>query len=438
MHNFLLIFIAFLLVLLNAFFVAAEFGMVKIRATKIQAIKDRYGLRGRILEEVHSKLDAYLSACQLGITLASLGLGWIGEPAFAHLLEPIFEFAGVTSPQIITVAAFLAAFSIISFLHIVVGELMPKSLAIRESVIISIWTAVPLYAFYWIMYPAIWLLNSCSNLFLSLLGLNSSGAHEGVYSSDELKLILSGSHLHGELDKDERDILEHTLDLAELNVTEVMRPADEMMILNINEPFELISQKILKNRYSRYPVYDSNKKEMIGVIHVKDLFADLLQQKQVSTISSYIRPILKVSHKLPAMDLLRKFRTGMPHFALVYKNKTTLLGYVTLDNLLHVMIGRIKDEFHKTHDDWIKNADGSITTKGDCSLYSLERALNCDITLTPEEEDLNTLYGLIITRHGKLPKEGEIIEFAEFDALVEKIQDSSLSKIKIVPKSDEL
>ncbi len=438
MHNLLLIFIAFLLVLLNAFFVAAEFGMVKIRSTKIQAIKDLYGLRGRILEEVHSNLDAYLSACQLGITLASLGLGWIGEPAFAHLLEPLFKFIGVTSPQIITIAAFLTAFSIISFLHIVVGELMPKSLAIRESVIISVWTAVPLYAFYWLMYPAIWLLNSCSNLFLSLLGLNSSGSHEGVYSSDELKLILSGSHLHGELDKDERDILEHTLDLAELNVTEVMRPADEMMILNLHEPFELIAEKILKNRYSRYPVYDSNKKEMVGVIHVKDLFADLLQQKQVNTITSYIRPILKVSHKLPAMDLLRKFRTGMPHFALVYKNKNTLLGYVTLDNLLHIMIGRIKDEFHKTHDDWVKNADGTITTKGDCSLYSLERALNRDITLTQEEEDLNTLYGLIVTRHGKLPKEGEIIEFAEFDALVEKIQDSSLSQIKIIPKPDVL
>lgn len=434
MHNFLLIFIAFLLVLLNAFFVAAEFGMVKIRTTKIQAIKDRYGLRGRILEEVHSQLDAYLSACQLGITLASLGLGWIGEPAFAHLLEPLFEFIGVNSPKIITVAAFLTAFSIISFLHIVVGELMPKSLAIRESVIISIWTAVPLYVFYWIMYPAIWLLNSCSNLFLSLLGLNSSSGHEGVYSSDELKLILSGSHLHGELDKDERDILEHTLDLAELNVTEVMRPADEMMILNLNEPFELISQKILKNRYSRYPVYDSRIKEMIGVIHVKDLFADLLQHNEISTLTPYIRPVLKVSHKLPAMDLLRKFRTGMPHFALVYKNKSTLLGYVTLDNLLHVMIGRIKDEFHKTHDDWLKNSDGTITTKGDCSLYSLERALDCDITLTPEEEDLNTLYGLIITRHGKLPKEGEVIEFVEFDALIEKIQDSSLSKIKIIPK----
>lgn len=438
MHNLMLIFLAFLLVLLNAFFVAAEFGMVKIRATKIQAIKDRYGLRGRILEQVHRQLDAYLSACQLGITLASLGLGWIGEPAFAQLLEPLFLFAGITSPQIITFTSFLVAFSIISFLHIVVGELMPKSLAIRQSMIISIWTAIPLYAFYWLMYPAIWALNSCSNFFLSILGLNSSSHHEGTYSSDELKLILSGSHLHGELDKDEREILEHTLDLAELNVTEVMRPADEMVALNLDEPFAIIAQKILKNRFSRYPVYDTAKKEMVGVIHVKDLFADLLMQKEINTVTPYIRPILKVTHKLPAMDLLRKFRAGMPHFALVYKNKSTLIGFVTLDNLLHIMIGRIKDEFHKTHDDWVKNPDGSISTKGDCSLYSLERALDCDITLSSEEEELNTLYGLIITRHGKLPKEGEIIPFTEFDALVEQVQDSSIIKIKIIPKTENI
>ncbi|CAM3007717.1 hemolysin family protein [Legionella worsleiensis] len=433
MHNLMLIFLAFLLVLLNAFFVAAEFGMVKLRATKIQTIKIHYGLRGRILAQIHQQLDAYLSACQLGITLASLGLGWIGEPAFAHLLEPVFVYAGITSLQIITFSSFLVAFTLISFLHIVVGELMPKSLAIRQSVIISLWTAIPLYAFYWIMYPVIWTLNSCSNFFLSLLGLDNSSHHEGIYSSDELKLILSGSHLHGDLDKDEREILEHTLDLAELNVTEVMRPVDEMMTLNHDEPFAIIAQKILKNRFSRYPVFDKTQKDMVGVIHVKDVFADLLMQKEINTITPYIRPILKVSHKLPAMDLLRKFKAGMPHFALVYKNKTTLLGFVTLDNLLHVMIGRIKDEFHKTHDDWIKNSDGTITTKGDCSLYSLERALDCDITLTPEEEELNTLYGLIITRHGKLPKEGEVIQFNEFSAWVEKVQDSSIVQIKIVP-----
>lgn len=427
-----------ILVLINAFFVAAEFSMVKLRATRVQAIKENYGLRGHILEQIHKQLDAYLSACQLGITLASLGLGWIGEPAFAYLLEPVFIFLGLTSPHFITLGSFFIAFFFISFLHIVVGELMPKSLAIRQAELVSIWTSLPLYGFYWLMYPAIWLLNYCSNFFLSKMRLDSAAKQpEGLYSSEELKLILNASHLHGELEEAEREILEHTLDLATLSVTEVMRPTNEMISLDINEPFEILSQKILKNRYSRYPVYDSNTKDIIGVIHVKDLFADLLLNKKLNDLSPYIRPILKVSHQLPAMDLLRKFREGMPHFALVYKNKYNNLGFVTLDNLLHVLIGRIKDEFHKTHDDWVKNSDGSITTKGDCSLYSLERALDCDITVTPDEEDLNTLYGLIITRHGKLPKEGEIISFDEFDALIEKVKDSGINRIKIIPKLNE-
>lgn len=425
-----------ILVLLNAFFVAAEFSMVKLRTTRVQAIKEQYGIRGHILEQVHKQLDAYLSACQLGITLASLGLGWIGEPAFATLLEPVFSFLGVTSPQFIAISAFFIAFLIISFLHIVVGELMPKSLAIRQSELISIWTAIPLYGFYWVMYPAIWMLNSCSNFFLSQMGLNVSNQHEGFYSSEELKLILNSSHLHGELDKDERDIIEHTLDLGELKVTEVMRTTDEMVMLDIYQPFEMISKKILTNRYSRYPVYDSKAKKVIGVIHVKDLFADLLLKKEIDSLAPYLRPVLKVSHKLPAMDLLRKFQEGMPHFALVYKSKDSLLGFITLDNLLHVLIGRIKDEFHKTHDDWVKNYDGSFTTKGECSIYSLERALDCDITVTSEEEDLDTLYGLIITRYGKLPKEGETIHFDEFDALIEKVQDSSITKVRITPKPE--
>ncbi|BCA96485.1 hypothetical protein TUM19329_28460 [Legionella antarctica] len=268
------------------------------------------------------------------------------------------------------------------------------------------------------------------------MGLDVSNQHEGFYSSDELKLILNSSHLHGQLDQDERDIIEHTLDLGELKVTEVMRPTDEMVMLNINQSFEMVSKKIVTYGYSRYPVYDSNTKKVIGVIHIKDLFADLLLKKEISSLAPYIRPVLKVSHKLPAMDLLRKFQEGMPHFALVYKSKDSLLGFITLDNLLHILIGRIKDEFHKTHDDWVKNSDGSFTTKGECSIYSLERALDCDITVTADEEDLDTLYGLIITRCGKLPKEGETITFDEFDALIEKIQDSFITRVRITPKSE--
>lgn len=434
MMNLILILVALSLVLLNAFFVAAEFGMVKLRHTRVQAIKHIHGLRGKILEEIHTHLDAYLSACQLGITLASLGLGWIGEPAFAHLLEPLFVFLGVISPQFITVVAFLIAFSVISFLHIVVGELMPKSIAIRNAETISVWTSIPLYGFYWVMFPAIWFLNACSNWLLKLFRLDAAQNNESFYSSEELKLILSGSYIHGELTQEESEIIEHTLDFAELSVTEVMRPYAEMIVLDLTQSIDNILKTVIDTRYSRYPILDPASNDVVGIVHVKDLFAAISTDKNITNLEPFIRPVLKVPYNLPAMDLLRKFREGMPHFALVYKGKETLLGFVTLDNLLHVLFGRIKDEFHKTQDDWVKNSDGTILAKGDCSIYSLERALDQDITLQADEENLDTLAGLMIVRAGTLPRVGEKISFDEFDAVIEEIQGSYIRRIKIIPK----
>ena len=178
MENILLIVAALFLVALNGFFVAAEFGLVKLRQTRIRAIVKTQGLRGRILATVHNQLDAYLSACQLGITLASLGLGWIGEPAFASLLEPLFALLGVSSPELIHGVSFVFAFVIISFLHIVVGELAPKSMAIRNPERIGLWCAMPLYGFYWTMYPAIWLLNLSANWVLRITGLGGVHGHD--------------------------------------------------------------------------------------------------------------------------------------------------------------------------------------------------------------------------------------------------------------------
>lgn len=433
MSNILYIFLAVALVLLNAFFVAAEFSMVKLRSTRLEVIKKTHGLRGKILDQVHQHLDTYLSACQLGITLASLGLGWVGEPAFAHLLEPIFTYLSITSSQFTVAISFATAFFIISFLHIVIGELMPKSLAIRQAELISIWTAPGLYLFYWVMYPIIWILNTCSNLLLKLVGLSEFQQGENFYSSDELKVILSSSFLHGEISQEETDIIEHTLDLAELSVTEVMRPYSEMVMLQLQEPIHSTLQKIVKHRYSRYPVFDQKKNIILGVIHVKDLFAAMIEGKQIESLMPFIRPILKVSHQSAAMDLFRKFRAGMPHFAVVYKTKDTMLGFVTLDNLLHILFGRVRDEFHKTQDDWIKNEDGTITAKGDCSIYSLEQALDRDITLTSDEVNLDTLAGLMIVRAGTLPKVNDKIEFKEFSAIIQEMEGSSIKKIHIIP-----
>ncbi len=433
MYNILLIILAFLLVFLNAFFVAAEFSMVKLRATKVQEIKEQYGLRGRILDKIHKKLDAYLSACQLGITLASLGLGWIGEPAFAYILVPVFHLLGIHSESVIEVSSFFIAFFIISYLHIVLGELLPKSIALRQAEVISLWTAIPLYFFYQLMYPAIWLLNSCSNFILNKIDFKVK-AEEGLYSNDELKLILNSSHTHGELDHDEKEMLKNALDLAELKVTDIMRTKEHMVTLDTRDSVEVIEQKILNSRYSRYPVYDRKVKKIIGFIHVKDLFPDLLTKKEIKDLTLYIRPVLNVSPHLPVLDLLRKFRRGLPHFALVYKNSSTLWGFITLDDLLHILFGKIKDEFHKTHDDWIKNPDNTYSFRGTSSIYSLERALDCDITLYPNEEDKNSLNGLLMARNGSLPNEGDIIHFAEFYALIEEIDQSFIERIKITPK----
>ena len=427
----MLVLLALALVLLNAFFVAAEFGMVKLRATRVESIKNNYGLRGKILFDVHQHLDAYLSACQLGITFASLGLGWIGEPAFAYLMEPLLNFIGISSPPLTTLVAFFIAFSFISFLHIVVGELMPKSLAIRQSERVSVWTALPLYGFYWLMYPAIWLLNTCSNFLLKIFKLDAVHHGEQFHSTEEIKLLLNASHLHGELTEEEVDIIEHTLDLADLKVTEVMRFKEEMVMINIKKPINQIMDIIMEHRYSRYPVYDHDKKDIIGIIHVKDILPILYHKAEIKDLELLLRPVLKVSRSLPALDLLRKFREGMPHFALVYSGKDNFLGFVTLDTLLQVLIGRIKDEFHRTKVDWILNKDGSITASGNCSIYSLEQALDREIDV---EDDIDVLNELFLQRLHYLPKKGEHIVFPEFDAEIEKKKASKIIQVRIYPK----
>jgi CBS domain containing-hemolysin-like protein len=433
MINLFWIGLAFFLILLNAFFVAAEFGMVKLRNTRVLAIKNEYGLRGRILFQVHSQLDAYLSACQLGITLASLGLGWIGEPAVARLLEPIFLYFGLVSLEVTSVVSFVIGFALLSFLHIVVGELVPKSLAIRRSETISLWTSIPLYGFYWLMYPAIWLLNTCSNFLLKITGLSESHRGEHFYSTEEIKLLLSSSHLHGELSKEEVEMLEHTLEFTDLRVLEVMRPRDEIVMLDLQQPIPEIMQKVMQTRYSRYPVYDSETEEVSGIIHVKDLFSTLYKHNDIRDLHSILRPVLKVSRRLPALELLHKFRAGLPHFALVYSGSDSLIGFVTLDNLLQVFIGKIKDEFHRTREALRIDKEGDLLIKGDCSLYLLEQILEQKID--PDDEDeIDTLSGLILQKLGTIPQEGDKIEFEGFNAIVEKMQGARIIFVRVTLK----
>ncbi len=310
MENFLLILAALFLVALNGFFVAAEFGLVKLRQTRIRAIVKTQGFRGRILATVHNQLDAYLSACQLGITLASLGLGWIGEPAFARLLEPVFSFLGVASPELIHGVSFVFAFIVISFLHIVIGELAPKSMAIRSPEKVGLWCAVPLYGFYWGMYPVISVLNASANWVLKVAGLGQVPGHDTHYSSEELKLILragSGGK-HGKFTREEWKVLAQSLDFGDLNVADLMRPANELVSLSDANTLAENLQIIYRNRFSRYPYFDTEEQKVLGLLHLKDVFIAQQDGKAISNLKDYLRPVQYISPSLSALELLRRFR----------------------------------------------------------------------------------------------------------------------------------
>ncbi|MDY0962945.1 hemolysin family protein [Massilia sp. CFBP9026] len=439
MENILFLVLAFFLVALNGFFVAAEFSIVTLRKTRVRAIAKTTGLRGRILTKVHGQLDAYLSACQLGITLASLGLGWVGEPAFASLLEPVFAFLGVTSEELIHGVSFVVAFSVISFLHIVVGELAPKSLAIRLPESVALWCAMPLYAFYWAMYPAIYVLNASANTVLRMAGLAGAGGHDTHYSLDELKLILrtnTNTTTPGEkITQDDRNILAQSLDFSTLQVSELMRPINEVSALYASRSLEENLETVRRNRFSRYPYFDEEGEEVLGIIHLKDLYFALQAGRPVTDLTQFLRPVESISARTPAQDIFRRFRGGAPHFALIGEKGKRPVGFVTLDNLLGAMVGEIRDEFRMNENDWLKQTDGTYIGKASLPIFSLERLLGIDIDNEQMGlEDVESVGGLLMEKLGDIPKQGQRIGFPHFDVVVKKMNGPRILLVKVIPQ----
>lgn len=429
--NIALILAALLLVLLNGFFVAAEFGLVKLRQTRVRAIAKAYGWRGRILARVHRHLDAYLSACQLGITLASLGLGWVGEPAFARLLEPFFAALGVDDPKIIHGIAFLIAFLTISYLHIVVGELAPKSMAIRNPESIALWTAPPLYGFYWLMYPAIWFLNHSAATLLRRVGLGNGGSHDAYYSIEELKVILRGSRADEHVTDNEWRVLAQALDFRDLEVSDLMRPFGEAISLRQDASLGENLDRIVQHRFSRYPLLNADG-VVIGIVHLKDLFMAQHKGKLPTDLAAIAHPVPFVAADMPATELFRRFQEGMPHFAVANYDDGRPQGFLTLDNLLGALVGEIRDEFRRTSNDWVKLDDGSVMGKGSLPIFTLERTLGIDI----ESENAETVGGLVLWKLGELPKEGQRIEFGRFDVVVKKMSGPRIVLVRVYPHAD--
>lgn len=432
--NLLYLLAALLLVLLNGFFVAAEFALVKLRHTQAAGLAARHGWRGRVLLNVHEHLDAYLSACQLGITLSSLGLGWIGEPAFASLLEPLFARFEV-SPETSHIIAFVIAFTVISYLHIVLGELAPKSMAIRRPERMSLWTAAPLYAFYWLMYPAIWLLNASANRILRSAGLDTHN-EEQQYSSDELKLILHAKRAarSGRPVGEEFVMMSHALELPELVAGDLMRTRDQLAYLHQGMSLEQVLASFRNARYSRYPWFDEEEETVLGILHVKDLLQAMTENDgQVPDIPALLRPSVTVPLEAPVLDILKRFRSGHTHIALCAEESGRIAGFFTMEDVLEVIVGDIEDEHRRAGPGAVQRAaDGSFSISGGLPIFRLERMLERDI---PAPAHVNSVGGLIIDRLERLPTEGETLGFDDFDLIVRKMQGARIKTITVQPKT---
>jgi CBS domain containing-hemolysin-like protein len=416
-----------LLVLLNGFFVAAEFAIVKLRRTQADELARTEGLRGRVLLTVRSHLDAYLSACQLGITLASLGLGWIGEPAFARLLEPLLDAIGITDPKLVQSISFGFAFGLISFLHIVLGELAPKSLAIRRAESVSLNAALPLYAFYWVMYPFIWLLNGAANLILRRMGIELANEGDEAHSVDELRTVLRASHRHGEVGEVEAQIAARGLDLGELIVGDVMRPLGNLVWIDAGAGIDEVLAEVRSTRFTRYPVRDPQTGRFVGLLHIKDLITAPERLRDIGSLRKYLRPLPHMKEDDRLEDVLAAFRRGDPHFGIVTDILETETGYLTFEDIVESLFGPVEDEFAKTSPSWHREDDGSLVGEASLSILSLESELG--VVAPPVEA--NSVGGLVIETLGRIPNGGERVAWPELEIEVIAVHGPRIEQVRV-------
>ena len=452
METFLALIAALLLVALNGFFVAAEFALVKLRATRVATIAVQQGWQGRLLRRVHGRLDAYLSACQLGITLASLGLGWLGEPAFANLIGPLFPAMGVAE-HVGNAIALVFAFLLISFLHIVAGELAPKSLAIRMPERTGLIVAAPLYLFYWVMYPAIALLNACAGRVLKWMGLSADQHVEAPYEEEELALILRGSEKPRQFTQEEWNTLSHSLEFGRLRSSDLMRPLRDAVGFNVNDSIAEVIRVAREHRFSRYPLFGEDGDSVIGMIDLKDLLfaqaANTMASESTGTslddpsnltiaattpctLTSLMRPVLHVLPETPALELLREFRSGAPHFSVVGRPELAPIGFVTLSDLASALVGQIKDDVRETAVEWRRLPDGSVEGQASLTIVSLEHVLGVHFGNQHSE----SVGGMILDKLGELPLAGHVIEFEPASIQVKELIGPRIGAVIVTPRDD--
>jgi CBS domain containing-hemolysin-like protein len=422
------IFLTFFLVFLNGFFVAAEFAIVKVRASQIE-IKAKSGSRvTKIAKHITQHLDGYLAATQLGITLASLGLGWVGEEVMTEIVHNFFGLFGITlSTSLGSSIGLILAFSIITILHIVFGELAPKSLAIQRPVGVTMGVALPLQFFYLVFRPVIRMLNGLANLVLKIFGINPVAGNEAHHSSEELQYLLEQGKETGAIDRSEHELIKNVFDFNERVVKNIMVPRTKIFGIELATAHQELIEALIREGYSRVPVYDESIDKIVGIVHTKDILP-LLVSNQNLVLSEIIRKPYFIPETKKINDLLGELQQKRMQIAIVLDEFGGTAGMVTLEDIVEELVGEIQDEYDEEKPIVEKVSENEFVVNASASLYDVNEYLPHDL---PEDGDYDTLSGLVSDVFGRIPEVGESKDFFGYRFTVLKKAEQNIESVKL-------
>ncbi|MFZ1320137.1 MAG: hemolysin family protein [Ignavibacteria bacterium] len=417
-----------LFVLLNALFVAAEFAIVKIRKTQIKETEIKKDNKAKLAFKLITHLDEYLAATQFGITISSLGLGWIGEPVTARILDPVFVMMGIDDPKTIHTISLTVGFVLITFLHIILGELAPKSIAIRHPKETTLFVSIPLHIFYLIFKPAIIVLNGTANKILKIFGINPATDSEKVHSEEEIRLLITEGTLSGRIDQTESQIIQKVFDFNDKTAKEVMIPRNVMFAINVEEKRENIIQKVIEEGFSRIPVFKDSLDNIVGIIYSKDIIS-AAEHKDVIVLQDIIRPAHFIPETKQIGEILKDFQKKHIHLGIVVNEHGGVEGLVTLEDILEEIVGEIEDEYDYTPEKIKSQKKGIFLVNPEINIDEFNEKFETDIP--DDNEDYHTLSGFLQEVTGHVPEIYERIDYQGIVMTIMKKSGNKLLQVKI-------
>lgn len=417
-----------LIIFANAFFVAAEFAIVKVRSTQIQPLADNKNQRAKIAMKILASQDAYLSASQVGITMTSLGLGWVGEPVTAKLLSPVFTWVGMTNEQTIHTLSVIVGFIFLTFLHISLGEQAPKMLAIKSPKSVSLIVAIPLNLFYVTFKPIVWLLNHAANMILRIIGIQQVPDNERINSEEELRLLITEGRKSGAIDQTEHQLIEKIFEFNDKQATEIMVPRNHMVAIDIDDSREKIFLLVTEEGFSRLPVYKDTIDNIVGIIYTKDLIS-AAEHRELIAIQDIIRPAFFVSSTKLIGNMLKEMQRNKVHMAIVVDEYGGVEGLVTIEDIIEEIVGEIQDEYDVDETQEVVNEkSGVYLVNPIISIENFNKKFKSEI---PEDTDYQTLNGFLQKVTGHIPEVYERIDFKGMSFVVTKKSGNRILQVRV-------